>query len=99
MDISAARELADLAQEMWAHEREEDAGEWQARFGARATDLSAAVDALLGAGLRSQAHRLVGSLSYFCQDAGRVDEGRALAERVVDGAGGMGATGSVRERG
>jgi tetratricopeptide (TPR) repeat protein len=95
MDVSAAREVVDLALEMVAHESDEDADEWQDRFGAHATDLSAAIDVLLGAGDYAQALRLVGSLSYFCQDTGRVDEGRALAQQVVDIAS---DAGSDRER-
>lgn len=91
MDVAAARDLVDLAQQMVAHEGEEDAGDWEERFAAGAGELPAAVDLLLARGEHDAALRLVGSLSYFCQDHGRVDEGRDLARRVVDVAGDAGS--------
>lgn len=90
MDLHRARDLVDLAEQVVAHERADDADGWHERLEARADELSPAIDTLLGAGDHSAALRLVGAISHFCQDAGLVEEGRALAHRTLALAGDAG---------
>lgn len=85
------RGLVELACELAAHERDPDAEGWQDRLDARADELAGAVEVLLDAGEHAEAVRLVGALSWFCQDTGRVTEGRELTERVVRAAGDAGS--------
>lgn len=94
-ELCRARELLALASAMAEHERDPDADRWQAPVEARADDLAGAVTAFLDAGEENAALRLVGSLSYFCQDTGRVTLGRELAERVLET---VGDGGEVLER-
>lgn len=94
-ELSRARELLALAVAMVEHEREPDAARWQAPVEARVDELDGAVTAFLDAGDRNAALRLVGTLSYLCQDTGRVMLGRELAARVLAV---VGEAGDARDR-
>jgi hypothetical protein len=82
-ELSRAREFLTLAVAMVEHEREPDAARWQAPVEARVDELDGAVSAFLDAGEKNAALRLVGELSYLCQDTGRVRLGRDLAVSVL----------------
>ena len=83
MEISNAYELLALAEQASSHAYSEDSAAWTARMDARASELSAAVDTLLGEGDRVAALRLVASLRVYAQDSGRIDEVRVLADDLV----------------
>ncbi|WP_052668853.1 tetratricopeptide repeat protein [Nitriliruptor alkaliphilus] len=94
-ELSRARELLALAVAMAEHERDVDADRWQAAVEERADELDGAVTAFLDAGAEDAALRLVGTLSYLCQDTGRVTLGRDLATRVLTT---VGEVGDARDR-
>jgi tetratricopeptide (TPR) repeat protein len=83
MEISNAYELLALAEQASAHAYSADSAAWTARVDARASELSSAVDALLGEGDREAALRIVASLRVYAQDSGRIDEIRMLADDLV----------------
>lgn len=78
MDLSRAREVHTLALDAEAHAADDQAEETTARLAWCAHEIPGAVDVLLEAGEDSAAMDLLGALSVFWQDTGRVGEGRAL---------------------
>lgn len=89
MDVTEARGLLALALDVEANAAGPDAAAWTRRLEPRADDIAEAAEALLADDVAS-ALDLVGALSVFWQDVGRVGDGRALTERVLDAAGGSG---------
>src|SRR3712207_2347841 len=87
MDLSSAQDVLDLARTVEDNALDPAAAEWTNRLLARVDDIPAAAESFLVAGKGSAALDLVGALSLFWQDTGRVQQGRSLTESVIDRAG------------
>lgn len=87
MDVALAGDLLALAREVERHARGPAAADWTARLDARFDELPAAVDALIAAGATDDALALVGSLSRYAQQTGRVREVREIVDRTLERAG------------
>jgi tetratricopeptide (TPR) repeat protein len=83
VDLADALELLELARDAHAHRFDDDAGEWVATLLAHTTDITDAVETLLGADEDDSALELAGSLSSFWQDTGQVERGRQLTADLL----------------
>jgi tetratricopeptide (TPR) repeat protein len=84
VDVTDARAILDLAREVDRRIVDHDAGIWIKRSNERVARIGAAARLLLEESDADAALDLVGALSIFWQEVGRVDEGRKITEEVLD---------------